>query len=482
MRHIIFILLTVLITNTASSQSKDCNCKSNFEWMKKTFEENDAGFQYIIDKKGRAAYDMHNQLISKKIKSAKTLSDCSNVMNEWLKFFRSGHIGVRPLINEPTNAQKIEIPKFNIDIAEFKQYISEKKEVDLEGIWIDKKYTSRFNRGIKKVGENYIAFKIDTVKNSIQVEILMTPNGDSLNTIFFSKQLGPEKIPSPKLIGANYIQFGESGVTWTRVSPIFEQNTKDSIPKNHLKFKNPEEPFLNELNPSTLYFRIPSFNINQKAAIDSILTANRDKILKTKNLIIDIRNGSGGTNNSYTELLPYLYTNPIRTLGMEFLSTKLNNQLLENVMSSPQFSSFDENTQKEISEMYEKLKNRLGEFVLVDEKVNILELDTIYEYPKNIGIIVNHNNQSADEGFLLEAKQSKKVKVFGTSTFGAFDISNVNQIESPCGEFQFRYCMSRSIAIPDLTIDDIGIQPDYFIDKSIPDNKWVDFVNEILNR
>jgi len=31
-------------------------------------------------------------------------------------------------------------------------------------------------------------------------------------------------------------------------------------------------------------------------------------------------------------------------------------------------------------------------------------------------------------------------------------------------------------------IDGIGIQPDYYLDKSIPQHKWVEFVNDVLNQ
>ena len=45
MRLLIFITMAVVLTYSANGQT--CTCKSNFEWVKKTFEENDAGFQYI---------------------------------------------------------------------------------------------------------------------------------------------------------------------------------------------------------------------------------------------------------------------------------------------------------------------------------------------------------------------------------------------------------------------------------------------------
>jgi hypothetical protein len=78
----------------------------------------------------------------------------------------------------------------------------------------------------------------------------------------------------------------------------------------------------------------------------------------------------------------------------------------------------------------------------------------------------------------LAAKQSKKVKLFGTITLGLLDISNIYSVKSPCNEFELYYSLSRSMRIPEMTIDNKGIQPDYYIDKSVPKYKWIDFVNE----
>ncbi|WP_160137775.1 hypothetical protein [Chryseobacterium sp. c4a] len=43
------------------------------------------------------------------------------------------------------------------------------------------------------------------------------------------------------------------------------------------------------------------------------------------------------------------------------------------------------------------------------------------------------------------------------------------------------YSLSKSFRIPDMAIDGKGIQPDYFIDQTIPDHQWIDYVNEVLN-
>ncbi len=105
----------------------------------------------------------------------------------------------------------------------------------------------------------------------------------------------------------------------------------------------------------------------------------------------------------------------------------------------------------------------------------------VYDHPKNVGILINEKNGSTTEQFLLAAKQSKKVKLFGVTTAGILDISNMYFVNSPDNEFKLGYSLSKSMRIPEMTIDNKGIQPDYYIDKSIPKYKWIEFVSNVLN-
>jgi len=143
---------------------------------------------------------------------------------------------------------------------------------------------------------------------------------------------------------------------------------------------------------------------------------------------------------------------------------------------------FDEDGKKWAQESYDKLSKHMGEFVMLNEyPITETSFDTIHKFPENIGIIINENNGSTTEQFLLAAKQSKKVKLFGTTTTGVLDISNMYFVKSPCEEIELGYSLSKSMRIPEMTIDNKGIQPDYYIDKEIPKYEWIKFVSEILN-
>lgn len=462
------------------AQAQNCDCKTNFEWVKKTFEENDAGFQYVIDQKGKEAYQNHNQRILKKIKSLPKEGDCTKAIYEWLTFFRKGHIAIRKLeTNAPTPSPQKEAKEskpdnwetLTVDLDEFERYLTAKKTSDYEGIW----ETNPYKIGIKKIGDAYVGFIIESgypAWKKGQIKIRFNTKGGT----YYLRDKSANEFVNPTFLGKNYLQLGNFSLK--RISPKFE--TEKEV-EDYLKLMSDDNPSITALNATTLLLRIPSFNGGQKKAIDSVIALNKEKILKTENVIIDLRDNGGGSDSSFNELLPFMYTNPTRGVGVAFYSTKLNNQRMLDFATKPEYG-FDEEGKKWAKKSYDTLEKQLGQFVNLDSTtVSVNKQDKIYPFPKNIGIIINQNCASTTEQFLLEAKQSKKVKLFGTTTYGALDISNMNFVKSPCHEFELGYCLSKSFRIPEMTIDSKGIQPDFYIDKSIPEYQWINYVNSILN-
>lgn len=479
-KKILFLIL-ILFTTTSLSFAQNCDCARNFDWVKKTFEENDAGFQYALKNKGEQAYTDHNKRILDKVQNAKTLPECTPVLYEWLQFFRSGHVAIR--LNEQTSQIKVvksekrftDWETYSIKTGDFKKYLDENKTSDYEGIW----ETEPYKIGIKKENGKYIGFIIESGSETWtkgQIKLKFNIAEENASSVFYMRDHSAVESNNVTMTGKNNLQIGN--ITLSRVYPKIEDEPKYL---QYFKALNAEHPYIERLNETTLYLRIPSFNERHKKMIDSVLGVNKEKILIAKNLIIDIRNNGGGSDVSYAEIIPFLYTNPIRGVGVEYLSTKLNNQRMLDFINKPEYE-FDNEGKKWAKEAYDKLENKLGQFVNLDaEIVTVGKLDTIYPNPQNIGIIINEVNGSTAEQFLLEAKQSRKVKLFGVTTFGVLDISNMYFVESPCKEFQLGYALSRSMRIPDFTIDEKGIQPDYYLDKSIPQYEWTDYVNKILN-
>jgi hypothetical protein len=463
----------ILLIPVYSFAQQQCNCEENFNWVKQTFEENDAGFTYALEQKGREAYQAHNDAILIKIRQAATKAECADILHEWLLFFRKSHFSIFPINDEfVTNSTNSPWQTIPITEDQIKNRLINNTSPSFEGIW----QTGAYTIGIIK--EDYSCTGMiltSSNKNWKPGQVKLTIAKDS-SGVFYMGNFSPQKFDKAELIGKNTLKL--SNFYLERIFPEFQDNDTLEL---YAKEMSTSVPFIQKLTDKTVLFRIPSFDDSQKPLIDSLIIEN-DKLLKTtEGLIIDIRNNGGGSDYSYDRIVPLFYTNPIRIVGMELLSTPLNNKRMEGYLSIPDLS---ENDKKEINDLLELLRNNSGEFVNLNngEIVSVQKLDTVYLYPKNIAILINQNNGSTAEQFLLAAKQSKKVKLFGTTTAGVLDISNMYSAESPDKQFRLGYCLSKSLRIPDMAIDGKGIMPDYYIDKSIPDEQWLYFVLNILEQ
>lgn len=474
--------------------SQNCDCESNFNWVKKTFEENDAGYQYIIESKGAQAYVVHNQIFLEKTKNISSNQECTEVLNEWLQFFRSGHIGVQyigtsesesNMVSKNTNNKNTteERETYSADIDKFKTYLDLKQEHDFEGIW----KSGAYSIAIKKKGNDYIGFIVASEYeewNEGDVKLKVFSDGQNHNSVFYMFDRSAVKSNSVSLLGSNNLKIGD--IFLVRTYPEIVDNSPYNL---YIRSMESSLPFLEVLNNSTLYFRVPSFTGTQeKRAIDSVITANKDKILSTENLILDIRNGTGGADFTYSEIMKLIYTNPIRMPSVEYLSTPLNNKRMLDFSKNEGLAityniTFSEEERDEFKRHYDLLSKNLGQYVnIYSLDINIKKYDTVYPYPKNVGIIHNKNNGSTDEQFLLEAKQSRKVKLFGEPTAGMIDMSNMNTAESPCGDYLLWYALTKSLRVPGMAIDNVGVQPDYYIDSEIPEHEWVQYVVDVLSQ
>ena len=480
MRHIFVILTIILLSRLTFAQN--CGCADNFAWLKETFEQNDAGFQYVLDQKGESDYQKHTELYAEKVKSISDYDQCAATLSEWLRYFRRGHLSLQALKAQKTpelfdmdniRTQYADWEKYAYDEKEFNAYISQLTTPGLEGIWSSPPYKV----GIRKVKNEYIGFILEAdgvYWSPSQVKFRIKEENGKLSATFYMKDHSARAINNVHLMGSNYLSM--DFVLYKRLSPVFPA---DISIERYLKYQSTDVPILEQLSDETIIIRRPSFDGSAKEQIDSLIAANMPRITQTENLIIDLQNNGGGSDGSFEKLIPLIYTHPIRVVGVEFLSTPLNNQRMEDFANDPEISADDRRWARDAAN---RLNRNLGQFVNLDTTIVSFEAyDTIYAFPKNVGIIINGGCGSTTEQFILAAKQSKKVKLFGTTTFGSLDISNMYWVKSPCNDYELGYCLSRSYRIPEFTIDGKGLQPDFYIDNTIPDYEWIDFVNGVLS-
>ena len=491
----LLIYSLLLYFSTASAFAQQCNCAESFDWMVNTFKTNDAGFQYVIDKKGIDEYTKHTNFYRGKALNTTSTNDCITVMNNWLFFFRKGHIGayLKPELWQNTQSAALseqskdsirtlyrneEIIDFSE--AQFREFLKKKKGKlnAIEGIWNSN--SNNYSIGImRSPGKNnqFVAFiiKADGIYwMPKQKKAEFTLNKDSSYSMVYSMRDHSKRNEEARLVGNSGNLLLILNTIWTKVYPETRLTQKDEL---FLKLRTAASPFIEKLSDRTLYLRIPSFEYAKKPEIDSLLQIHDSLIRRTPNLIIDIRNGTGGSELSFFKLIPYFYTQPIRSMNLKYYSTELNAQGYDNWASTITDTAISSYCRK----VAFKMRQNIGSFITLDDST--VSIDKSYipsAMPVKVAIICNQNNGSTDEAFLLKAKQSSKVKVFGRPTAGILDISNVHVVEFPNGLFQLTYSMTARIGLPVFSIDGVGIQPDYFLDDTIPEEDWIYFVKSTI--
>ena len=474
MRQIPLLGLLLLSVQLLSAQQK-CQCEAAFQWVKATFEKNDAGFAYGLQQKGKALYQKHNALILAKIRRAENQKECADIMREWLSFFRKGHCSIVPVYNDSLlDKTASSWSTLSLFEAQIKAQAAPDQS-NFSGIW----RTATDTIGIVKEAAGYQGVLLSSSHPAWKPGYVSLSIDKDSSGVFYWRNFSPDYFHHAKLLSKNILKLGAHYLV--RCHPPLRDNTTDLLFAREM---TTTLPFVEKLSDQSMLLRIPTFNGSQKSMIDSVLNANSELLKNTANLIIDIRGNGGGSDRSYQEIIPLFYTNPIRTVGVAMYSTELNNQRMQMLYNNSEKYGFSEAEKRWFKTSYDLLEKHLGEFVNLNggKVVSIVRRDTVLPFPKKVAIIVDGVNGSTAEQFLLAARQSTKVKLFGVTTAGVLDISNMNFVISPDQQFRLGYSLSKSYRIPDMAIDGKGIAPDYYIDKSISDNHWLDFVQKILEQ
>lgn len=484
------IILLALLCLPMMLQAQKCNCVENLEWTIKTFTENDAGAAFAIQEKGQDLYEKHTATYLEKAKSIDQLSDCTPLLYEWLTFFRSGHMGIR--INpdyQSTTADESEeeimakykdAPRHKVDIDAFKAKLDKTPRLGLEGIWQSGSYTI----GIEKVKDNYIGFIVEADgvywhEKQIKMEIRPSTQHDDYEATYYMRDHSPMDFERVELMGNAY--FKDDLSVWKRIYPYYPPNKYSKAFEADLEYTKATEPFAKELSDQTMIVRIPSFNYNFKTAIDSVLAANDERIKSHKNLIIDLRGNGGGSDFSFAELMPYIYTNKIKHIGLSYFSGPESIKIMKGIEDDPES---EEEWRPWAQHLHDEMLKYPGEFVDEagegGETVYYEEAEEILAQPAHVAILIDEGCGSTTEEFIMAAKQSRKVKFYGRTTAGAIDVSNVYELESPNKQFFLYYAMTRSKRIPHFVVDDRGMHPDFYLDDSIPNHKWIEYVQDLI--
>lgn len=469
MKNILVIgMLSIIITGKAQT----CDCEKEFLNIKKTIEQNFSGFSDRVKIIGKETYGKQvNELY--KLTHDKFASDnCILIINKYLGIFKSHHLGF-----------SINFDPLKIDT----NYANYRPLFPITDYQIDRLKTSKTWEGIYNFTHD-TSYKIAVVKDP-------TPLHDYVGVIIESKvpswKRGMIKLEGklvndslitgllyirnhyPKLEGFSLWDDNNKRLSgdWLRDGEVKTKLIWSTSTKKHYSTIDAEK-----LTSNTMYIRIGSFGSDYTKKIDSVLKANDSILNSTPNLILDLTKNGGGTDDSWIGLIPYLYTQPIKSIGADLLASETTilayKKLVEDTGMPKQKVDYFNNKIK-------KMEQAKGQWITGNKD----EIDSSYTtkaFPKKVLILINNECGSSTEEFLLAAKQSSKVILAGENTIGNLDYSNVVRVPFWCYPYTLLYATTRSRRLNiNQGIDNVGIAPQYHLSES---DDWIKEALKILER
>lgn len=406
---IIKLFLLLFIINNANAQT--CDCEKEFLHIKQFMEHNYAGFTDKLKLLTKSGYDKKANEFYKLSKSGG--DNCVLIISQYLDMFKDDHIQVSATFSTAFDSA----------------YISRRKQIDLPAGKTEALRTSTTHEGIYN-------FNFDSAY-TIAVYKDKTPLHDYIGVIIDSKLPSWKKgmikfeakyVNDSLLKGILYVRnhmpkvewfyLGKNSIggDWQREGTKKEKRSFTYVPVSSKK-----------LSDKTLYIQVSDFDPSNYKRIDSIFKANQEALNSMPNLVLDLRDNGGGSDFSYTPILPYIVTGPVKNIGVDVLATEANIAGWKKVLSDP---DIPDDNKKSISRMIETMENNKGKLVnIVDD-----EIDSSYKtlaYPRKVAILINRGCASTTEQFLLAAMQSSKVTLMGESTNGTLDYSNMRDSSFP---------------------------------------------------
>jgi hypothetical protein len=192
-----------------------------------------------------------------------------------------------------------------------------------------------------------------------------------------------------------------------------------------------------------------------KPLIDSLIAANRPKLLASPYLLVDVRGNKGGCTCSYTTVTPLLYTDPILLDGSDVWTSEANVALYRSWLTA---GGVPGELKARLRSALPRMEGAPNRFVLWAADT-VIKLDTVYALPSSVAVLVDGKCASSCEDFVMEARQSRKVTVMGTeNTAGVGDYGNVHGMWLP-GWRRVQLPTTRSHRLPEHPIDLQGIAP-----------------------
>ena len=464
------VALTAAAANVGAAQgtAPACSCRQDLDSLASRIEQNYIGFRFEVAKSPReSAYRAFvKQLQDRAAATGET--DCIFLLRELSGWFHDGHVFV---IHAPqlSAAQTDSLAA----AAERRPLTEEQLRTDLtaragrldpiEGIW----FTPGYRLGVVRDGGMFVAVVLHADSSrwqpgQVKATFRRLPDG-GYRAVLRANDHSRRDVDfvlyrNTLLAGGPYV--------WGRIFPLapHEVGTLDSL--------DPEMPTLRLLGAEAVVVSVPSHDPSYHDALQALVDRNRDAIRARPILIIDIRGDQGGGSQTTAPLVPFLVSREMRpAIGPQGLSMVLS--------SSDNIRYFKQGgwNPDSVAERMAAATGRVIPLIRNEPLGMPFPNDTVMPRPARVAVLMDRGDASAAEAFLLQARRSTKVTLFGQNSAGMIDYQSVTIVRLAClpsGNLLGYPVIAASPTLPKDGLNATGIPPDVTIPAGTTDAvAWV---------
>ena len=460
--HGVFLCFLLLNAPTLHAQA-NCDCGRNFDAVVEKIELNYAGFMDKTKGTQGAAYKRMRDSL-RTVAGHTSTDGCFDVLAAYTLFFRDRHVQLG-------NYEVAKLPKTfePLTLAEARQQTKNARPDDLPGIWRTEggklQVAILYRAGSGKDGFDYRGIVLSSQDTAIRAGLELfraKRRGQSYYVKAILNGLYNHQAPTKQHGNIFYLSWN---MTLVREFP-FKPTPTDQIELAANRLHNGF--YVRSLTKDVALISLRRVFTLSANVMDSVLRAHEPLLSQTPNLIIDLRDNGGG-NNTWENLLPYIYSTPVVWPGEWLIRSSADNiraMEADTVGSSPEQRIKDR-------ALIEKLKQNTGQLVSSGGESITIKLDRVRPNPRRVVVLVNEGCGSSTEFLTQIAKQSPGVTVMGCPTAGVMDYGDLRRAAKlPCPDLHLMIAMAKSPWTDTAPIDPTGILPTISL-AHLPEAQWL---------
>jgi hypothetical protein len=483
MRTLTLLLLipALAVTRTAAQEGGPPvhACEAELAWLADFTATNYAGFESKASGETGAAYSRHLGGLLTDARAAANQAQCDAVLRLWTDFFQDGHLSFARRRSTPTGppasaetddeirARFAAWPTRSLTEHEARAALDVAGDTrsPVEGIWESEDGAYRVALLADDAGTGRYLMSVIRADSVWwvpgQIKAIFAPaDAGAYHVRFFMRDHSEEAWTGR--VNRNVLILNERSI-WFRHYP----GSPDDVSRDTFLRSRNTRFAATTAGDGTAMVHIPSFD--DAARMDSLFDTAGDLIRGAERLLIDLRGNGGGSDYNFRMLLPLIYTDTIRMVSNAVLATPANIAANEALVAD---TTIPAGIRELLAGQVEAMKAVEGGWHPFPDRIHLEP--SVLDRPSAVAVLVDSRCASSCEQFLLAARQSRKVTIYGWPTAGILDFGNVRRAEMPGGSLVLFYPTTRSKRLPAAPVDGVGILPDVPIPAEEPDPiAWV---------